>query len=145
MAITFQNREIEFVLKQKNKLRTWIKTVVESEKRVVGQLNFVFTNDDELLAINTQFLQHETYTDIITFDTCEGKTINGDIIISVERVEENAQKFKVQFEIELRRVIIHGVLHLLGFKDKKKRDVLEMRKMEEWALKKFMSEFKIQN
>ncbi|MCC6372599.1 MAG: rRNA maturation RNase YbeY [Bacteroidia bacterium] len=137
MAISFQNQDIDFKLKHKTKIKSWIKKVIESQKKKKGEINFVFTNDEELLDINTKFLQHSTYTDIITFDSCEGKVINGDIIISVERVAENAKKFKVSFETELHRVMIHGVLHLLGYKDKSKKEAAEMRLMEDWALRKF--------
>lgn len=137
MAVSFQNQAIEFKLAGKTKFKVWIKKIIELEKKIVGQLNIVFTNDAELLKINTQFLNHNTYTDIITFDYCEGKLINGDIIISIERVNENAKKFNVAFEIELCRVIIHGTLHLCGYKDKSVNDTNLMRKRENWALKKF--------
>ncbi|MBA3680013.1 MAG: rRNA maturation RNase YbeY [Bacteroidetes bacterium] len=138
MAISFQTQQIQFKLSDKVKIRSWIKTIIESEKKKPGELNFVFTSDEEVLKTNIQFLKHNTYTDIITFDYCEGKTINGDIIISIERVEENAGKFKVDFETELKRVIIHGVLHLCGYKDKSEKDSSLMRSKENSALKKFI-------
>ncbi|MEO6303695.1 MAG: rRNA maturation RNase YbeY [Bacteroidia bacterium] len=138
MAVSFQNQNIQFKLSEKGKIRSWIKTIIGSEKKQLGEINFVFTTDEEVLKTNIQFLKHNTYTDIITFDSCEGKTINGDIIISVERVTENAEKFKTDFEIEIRRVIIHGVLHLCGYKDKTAKDVELMRKKENAALKKFI-------
>jgi probable rRNA maturation factor len=128
MAITFQNQQIEFKLKQPVKLRSWIKSTIELEKKKPGNVNFVFTNDEELLKINQQYLKHSTYTDIITFDYCEGKVVNGDIIISIDRIKENAVKFKVEFEQELHRVMIHGVLHLCGYKDKTDKDSKLMRK-----------------
>lgn len=137
MAITFQNQEIQFKLKDSSRVKSWIKEIIALEKKKQGQINFVFTNDEQLLQTNIQFLNHNTYTDIITFDDCEGNTINGDIIISVERVRENADKFAVNFEEELKRVIIHGILHLCGYKDKTKKDAEEIRKKENWALKKF--------
>lgn len=137
MAISFQNQDIDFTLKEKGKLRTWIRHVIESEKKQPGELNFVFMTDDALLKTNQQFLNHNTYTDIITFDYCEDGTITGDILISVERVKENAAKFGVPFETEVKRVMIHGVLHLCGYKDKSKADAALMRKMEDGALKKF--------
>ncbi len=138
MAISFQTQQIQFKLSDKIKIRSWIKTIIESEKKKPGELNFVFTSDEEVLKTNIQFLKHNTYTDIITFDYCEGKTINGDIIISIERVEENAGKFKVDFKTELKRVIIHGVLHLCGYKDKSEKDSSLMRSKENSALKKFI-------
>ncbi len=137
MAITFQNQEIQFKLKDTLKVKSWIKKIIELEKKKQGQLNFVFTGDKQLLQTNIQFLNHNTYTDIITFDNCEGNTVNGDIVISVERVKENAEKFAVNFDEELKRVIIHGILHLCGYKDKTKKHAEEMRKKENWALKKF--------
>ncbi len=137
MAITFQNQEIQFKLKDTLKVKSWIKKIIELEKKKQGQLNFVFTGDEQLLQTNIQFLNHNTYTDIITFDNCEGDTVNGDIVISVERVKENAEKFAVNFDEELKRVIIHGILHLCGYKDKTKKHAEEMRNKENWALKKF--------
>jgi rRNA maturation RNase YbeY len=137
MAVLFQNQEIQFKLSDKIKIKSWIKTIVELEKKILGQINFVFTSDAELVKTNIEFLNHNTYTDIITFDYCEGKLINGDIIISIERVKENAQKFKVDFDSEVKRVIIHGVLHLCGYKDKSTKDTEVMKGKENWALKKF--------
>lgn len=142
MAITFQSQHtdsnaIGFRLQESTKIKSWIKKIIESEKKKAGQLNFVFTSDEELLKINIQFLNHSTYTDIITFDYCEGKIVNGDIIISIERVAENAHKFKVDFKQELKRVIIHGVLHLCGYKDKTAGQVKIIRAKEDAALKKF--------
>ena len=100
-------------------------------------MNFVFTSDEALLNTNIQFLNHNTYTDIITFDYCDKDVVHGDIIISVERVKENAAKFNVEFNEELKRVIIHGVLHLCGYKDKSTRDAELMRKKENSALRKY--------
>jgi len=137
MAVSFQSQNIEFNLKGKALIKNWIRRIIELEKKKQGQINFVFTSDEELLKTNIEFLNHDTFTDIITFDYCEGRIINGDIIISVERVRDNAEQFKTGFEEELRRVIIHGVLHLCGYKDKSAADELLMRKKENWALKKF--------
>ncbi|PBQ31593.1 rRNA maturation RNase YbeY [Sphingobacteriaceae bacterium] len=135
--ITFQSQEISFKLKESTRIKTWIKKIIELEKKKTGNINFVFTSDEEVLKANIQFLNHNTYTDIITFDSCEGPTIHGDIIISIERVLENAEKFDVLFETELKRVIIHGVLHLCGYKDKSSKDAELMRSKENWAIKKF--------
>ena len=104
----------------------------------MGHLNFVFTNDETILKTNIQFLNHNTYTDIITFDYCEDNLISGDIIISTERVQENAKKFNAEFDTELKRVVIHGVLHLCGYKDKTAKDSEVMRKKENQALSLFM-------
>lgn len=137
MAITFQSQEIKFKLPEVLKIKSWIKTIIQSEKKKMGQLNFVFTSDEVLLSTNIQFLNHSTYTDIITFDYCENDVVHGDIIISVERVRENANKFDVGFNDELKRVIIHGVLHLCGYKDKTTKDAELMRKKEDSALRKY--------
>lgn len=134
MPISFNNQSIPFKLKNKAKLKLWIKSVVELEKHTLGTVNFVFCDDSELLEINLKHLNHNTFTDIITFDYTEGLKINSDIFISINRVEENAKKFKVSFEEELHRVMIHGVLHLCGYKDKSKSDTELMRKKENWAL-----------
>lgn len=135
--ITFQNQSITFKLKEKAKLKAWIKTITEKEKHILGDINYIFCSDDELLDINLRHLNHNTYTDIITFDYTEAKKINSDIFISVDRVAENATKFKVSFEEELHRVMIHGILHLCGYKDKSKADSELMRKQENASLKLF--------
>ncbi|MES2132199.1 MAG: rRNA maturation RNase YbeY [Bacteroidota bacterium] len=135
--ITFQNQSISFKLKEKTKLKNWIKTITEKEKHLLGDVNYIFCSDEELLEINMKHLNHNTYTDIITFDYTEEKKINSDIFISVDRVEENAKKFKVNFEEELHRVMIHGILHLCGYKDKTKADAELMRKKENASLKLF--------
>jgi rRNA maturation RNase YbeY len=139
--ITFQKQEVHFRLQGIRRLKNWISAVVTKEKKECGNLSFVFMDDQALLSHNQQFLGHDTYTDIITFDYREGKQVNGDILISVERVRENAGKFEVAFETELRRVMIHGVLHLCGYKDKKKEDQVVMQKKENAALRLFDKEF----
>jgi rRNA maturation RNase YbeY len=135
MPISFNNQSIPFNLKEKAKLKLWIKSITEKENHVIGTINYVFCSDAELLEINIKHLNHNTFTDIITFDYTEGTKINSDIFISVERVSENAKKFQVPFEEELHRVMIHGILHLCGYKDKTKLDSDLMRKKENWALK----------
>ena len=135
--ISFQNLSIPFKLKEKTNIKLWIKTIIDKEKHTLGTINYMFCNDDELLEINIKHLNHNTLTDIITFDYTEDKKISSDIFISVDRVLENAKKFEVTFEEELRRVMIHGVLHLCGYKDKSKPDAELMRKKENWALKLF--------
>jgi probable rRNA maturation factor len=136
MAIHFSNNEITFTLKNKKKLKDWIKTVIEKEKLMLGELSYVFCDDDSLLKMNQQFLDHNTFTDIITFDYKEAKVVNGEIYISVERVRDNASTYKTTFEEELHRVMIHGVLHICGYKDKTKAAKETMRKMEDASLKR---------
>jgi probable rRNA maturation factor len=134
MAIIFSTH-IQFNLKQKAVLKEWINSVIKKEKKETGDINYVFTSDEELFKMNVKYLGHNTYTDIITFDYTEKKTVNGDIFISVHRVQDNAEKFKVGFEEELHRVMIHGILHLCGYKDKSKTDSDLMRKKENTALR----------
>jgi probable rRNA maturation factor len=138
--ISFNNADVKFTLKNRSLIKKWITTVVVKNKRKVGDIGFVFCSDEHLLTINKQYLDHDTYTDIITFDySKESKTqaISGEIFISVERVEENAKKFGKTVENELHRVMIHGVLHLLGHGDKSKKAKEEMRRQEDLCLKAF--------
>jgi len=117
--INFFTEDVEFKLKNKTHLRKWIIGSIKAEGSYVGELNFIFCSDEYLLKINQEYLNHDTYTDIITFDNSnEEEEISGDIFISIERVADNASKFKIDQQTELHRVIIHGVLHLLGFLDK---------------------------
>lgn len=108
--------------------------MAKKEKKSVGTIGYVFTNDELLLEMNKQYLKHNTYTDIITFDYSEGKKISGEIFISIDRVKENAKKFKADLETELHRVIIHGILHLCEYGDKSKTAAANMRKLENKAL-----------
>lgn len=135
--ISFFSEETDFVIKQKKYVRQWIKETVVSEGFRCGTLNIVFCSDSYLLTINQQYLNHDTYTDIVTFDNSEEeRLIEGDIFISVDRIMENAQKFSKSFANELHRVIIHGVLHLLGYTDKKKESKEKMTQMEDLYLSK---------
>jgi len=136
--ISFHNEDVKFSLKNKAILKKWIKSTIEKKKRKTGDLNFIFCSDGHLLGINKQYLNHDTYTDIITFDYSKEDPkmpISGDIFISIERVRENAEKFSKTFENELHRVIIHGTLHLLGYADKSKPAKAEMTREEDKCLK----------
>ena len=136
--ILFNTESITFTLKNKLLLKKWITTVVQNKKRKVGEIAFVFCSDDYLLEINKQYLNHNTLTDIITFDYSKEspkQAISGDIYISVDRIAENAKKYSKTFENELHRVMIHGTLHLLGYTDKTKAAKLEMTKQEDVCLK----------
>ena len=114
--------------------KAWLKKVISNEGKKIGEIVFVFCSDDFLLEKNIQFLNHETLTDVITFDYCDGDVISGDILISVDRVEENSKIFNVKFFNELDRVMLHGLLHLLGYGDKNKRDSKIMRAKENFYL-----------
>ena len=141
IAINFFSEDISYTIKQKKALKSWIYDTIKSENFDLEELNFIFCSDDYLLEINKTYLQHDTYTDIITFDNNESgiKTILGDIFISLERVFENANLYKTSRTDELHRVIIHGTLHLLGYKDKSAKDKTLMTKMENHylSLRKF--------
>ena len=114
-AIHFFSEEISFTLKHKTIIRYWLRDTINAEGYVLEELNFIFCSDDYFLGINQQYLDHDTYTDVITFDNSEAeKTIVGDIFISIDRIKENASTFKHEFMDELCRVMVHGTLHLLG-------------------------------
>lgn len=134
MSIRFASQNINFELPQAENAKKWISQVVLLRGKRVGNISYLFCDDDHLLEVNQQFLNHDTYTDIITFDYVVADLISGDIMISVDRVGENAEKFDVPFEQELHRVVIHGVLHLLGQGDKSDTEAAEMRRQEEDAL-----------
>ena len=118
-------------------LNLWINSVIREEKMILGELVYVLCNDEYLLKKNIRFLNHNTLTDVITFDYSEKKIISGDILISTERVVENAKIFNVNYLTELHRVMVHGLLHLLGYKDKIEKDADTMREKENYYLNKF--------
>lgn len=126
--------ENDFSLEQKKEVSDWLKATIDSEEYVVGEITFVFCSDQFLLEINKEFLQHDTFTDIISFDYSLGKELHGEIYISTERVAENSEEFGTSFNDELHRVLVHGVLHLCGYKDKKKKDREVMRTKENESL-----------
>ncbi len=116
---------------------TWIKDVIEKEKKQVGTITVIFCNDEYLMEMNQKYLEHDTFTDIITFDYSNGSSeISGDLFISTERVAENAIQLGVLFDEELHRVIIHGVLHLIGYNDKEREDIKRMRRKEDYYLQR---------
>lgn len=137
-AIHFFQEDISFNLKQKIRLRNWISNTIKEENKRIGELSFIFCSDAYLLSINQEYLNHNTYTDIITFDNSENDHITGDIFISLDRVRENAFVFKVSEHDELHRVMIHGALHLLGYIDKgKDAKALMTSKENYYLLKRF--------
>jgi len=129
--------ELDFQLVKLENYTDWITNIINSENYLLNHIDYIFCDDDYLLTINQQYLGHDTYTDIITFDYTEGKNIAGDIFISVDRVKENALKFEVGFIDELHRVMAHGVLHLLGYSDKADENVVVMRNKEEEKMQLF--------
>jgi rRNA maturation RNase YbeY len=165
-SIHFHNEDITFNLKNKSTLRSWITAALLKERKQPGEINFIFCSDDHLLGINQTYLNHDTLTDIITFDYSDDmsdggrgtgdnerdkdlkshisnlKSISGDIFISIDRIKENAEKFNTSFDNELHRVMIHGVLHLAGYKDKTKPDKTQMTEKEDFYLHLFEDQFK---
>ena len=135
--IHFNESDIPCRVKRRLAVKSWLKQIIESHKKSVGEISIVMCSDKLLLETNQKYLNHDYYTDIITFDYTEGVQINGDLMISYERVKENASKENVAVQEELRRVMAHGVLHLLGFKDKSEREAAEMRAQEDAALDLF--------
>ncbi|MDO9255699.1 MAG: rRNA maturation RNase YbeY [Bacteroidales bacterium] len=135
--ISFSTAEIEFNLTNKLKVKAWVKSILEAEKKMAGDITYIFCNDDYLGSMNEKYLKHDTLTDIITFDYSEKGILSGDIFISIERIKENAESFKTGFDAELGRVMAHGVLHLSGYKDKAAADKKEMRSKEDFYLSSF--------
>ncbi|TDP60060.1 rRNA maturation RNase YbeY [Flavobacterium dankookense] len=125
------NYEVDFILDNEEQFSSWLSDVIISENKLEGEINYIFCDDDYLLEINQQYLDHDTLTDIISFDYSIGNDLHGDIFISIDRVRENAHDFDVSFQDELKRVMVHGVLHYCGYKDKSDDDEKLMRQKEE--------------
>jgi rRNA maturation RNase YbeY len=134
MSIQFHSADARVPLKHRTAIKEWLGDVALKERKRIGQLDYIFCSDDYLLNINRQFLQHHTYTDIITFDYSENGLLSGEIYISLDRVKENAAQYHVTFMEELCRVMVHGLLHLAGYKDKKPQEQQLMRHAEDAAL-----------
>lgn len=130
------NYETNFELDNEDKLSSWISNTISDEGFKEGDVNYIFCDDAYLLNLNIEFLDHDTLTDIISFDYTMGKLISGDVYISIDRVRENAKDFNVSFENELSRVMIHGILHYCGYKDKTDSDTSEMRSKENYYISK---------
>ena len=116
---------------------SWLSDVCEQEGKVLGEVNLIFCSDEYLLDVNQKYLNHDYYTDIITFDYVKGKTISGEIFVSLQRISDNASTLSKNYEEELRRVLAHGILHLSGYKDKSEEEEKEMRRKEDFYLNKF--------
>ncbi|BDX37535.1 endoribonuclease YbeY [Tenuifilaceae bacterium CYCD] len=139
MPIKYQSQDIKFVLKEKRKISRWINDVIKSHQRKLGNVSYIFCSNDYILDLNKQYLNHNYFTDIITFDYCSDNIVEGDIFISIDTVLDNSHRFKTNFSDELLRVIIHGVLHLVGFSDKTAKQQKQMRVLEDEALSIFYS------
>ena len=132
--IRFFVEDVKFNLPKKLLLKNWLKSVIEDYRKKVGDINFIFASDEYLYDLNIKYLNHDYYTDVITFPYNEGNKISGDIYISVDRVKDNAEKFSADFLEELYRVMVHGVLHLLGYEDDTEEKKLIMRSKEDFYL-----------
>lgn len=134
MSVNFSNGDIDFALDNEKMIKDWISEIISRHDKKLGKVNYLFCSDQMVYDMNVRFLNHDTLTDIITFDYVAGNLVSGDIVISVDRVGENATLFGSFFSHELHRVIIHGILHLLGFKDKSPEDAATMRAKENESL-----------
>ena len=138
LAISFFSEKVKIPLFQKSRAKVFLRNIILDENHKPGDISIIFCSDNHLLSINKKYLEHDYYTDIITFDYSEGKVISGDIFISIDRVKENALKFQVTLDEELHRIMCHGVLHLLGVNDRKKAEKEEMTRKENHYLNKFL-------
>ncbi|MBV6484496.1 MAG: Endoribonuclease YbeY [Flavobacteriales bacterium] len=134
LSISFHSEDVDFHLENEQQIIDWIKNTIQQEAKSATEISYIFCTDEYLYQMNLAYLNHDTYTDIITFDYTENSVVSGDIFISIDRVKENAIKFKTTFKNELSRVIIHGVLHLLGYKDKTPEQKQVMRSKEDFYL-----------
>ncbi len=132
--IRYFNEDTEFVFKPRLLNNRWLKTVAGSEMRRIGDVNIIFCSDNYILDVNVKYLGHDYFTDIITFDYCEKNILSGDLFISVDSVRENASFYGTEFEDELNRVIVHGLLHLIGYDDHTESDIAQMRSKEDYYL-----------
>ncbi len=133
--IQFFIEDVDFKVPQSRKTKSWLQSIIKAEGFSLNQLNYIFCSDEYLLNVNRQYLDHDFYTDIITFDNSEEEAvIEGDIFISIDRVKDNAQELNKPFEEELRRVLAHGILHLVGYDDKEDEQEQEMRAKEDFYL-----------
>lgn len=132
--VTYYTEDTKFTFKEKRLTNRWLKFVAESETKRLWDISIIFCSDNYILDVNIKYLQHDYYTDIITFDYCEGNRLSGDLFISVDSVRENASFYGVEFADELNRVIVHGLLHLIGYDDHTEEDIAVMRAKENYYL-----------
>ena len=132
--VRYFSEDVKFTFKNKPLNNKWLKTVAESEIRRLGNVNIIFCSDPYILDVNLNYLGHDYFTDIITFDYCEGKLLSGDLFISIDSVRENSIFYNTEFEQELNRVIVHGILHLIGYDDHTESDIATMRAKEDYYL-----------
>jgi probable rRNA maturation factor len=138
--INFQTQDIDLVIKGKNKIRLWIVNAIKNEGKKTGDITYIFCSDNYLLQMNQKYLQHDDYTDVITFDYTEGDRVSGDIFISFERILDNSNILATKLEDELHRVMIHGIMHLCGYKDKQTLERAQMTEKENQYLAFFSTQ-----
>jgi rRNA maturation RNase YbeY len=131
---SFYSEQISFELKRKPAIKSWLSSSIKNENKIPGEISYIFCSDEYLNEVNIKHLNHDTYTDIITFDYCENKLLNGDLFISLDRIKENAHTYKSSVENELHRVMIHGIMHLCGYEDKTPEDQNVMSAKEDFYL-----------
>lgn len=134
MAVSFHSEQINFTISEEDAVAKWLQKVCVSEGKNLSEISYIFCSDDYLLDMNRQYLNHDFYTDVITFDYCEADDISGDVFISIDRVSDNAKKVRVAEKDELHRVMVHGLLHLLGYHDKEASDKEQMTSKEDFYL-----------
>lgn len=132
--IYFHSEDVSFELNQEEKISSWILSIIKNHTKELGDISYIFCSDNYLLKINKKYLNHDYYTDVITFNYCEENTVSGDIFISIDRIKENSENLGENFDQELNRVIAHGVLHLIGFNDKNEAEQKIMRNKEDECL-----------
>ena len=132
--VSYHTQDVVFTFKQRRLTNRWLKMVAESEIKKLGDISIVFCSDNYILSVNMKYLQHDYFTDIITFDYCEGNLLSGDLLISIDSVRENALFYGVEFPDELSRVIVHGLLHLIGYDDHSDEEKKVMREKEDYYL-----------
>ena len=132
--ILYYFEDTDFIFKGKTLNNKWLRLVAESEIRKIGNVSIIFCSDNYILDVNQKYLQHDYFTDIITFDYCEGDKLSGDLFISVDSVKDNALEYGTEFQDELNRVMVHGLLHLIGYDDHSEEDIKEMRAKENYYL-----------
>ncbi len=137
MAIIFTQEDLEYTIPNSQAVKKWIKSIVESEKKKIGDIAVVWCSDAFILEVNNKYLKHDYLTDIITFDYCENNTIAGDLIISLDTVRANAKDFGVEFHVEQLRVLAHGILHLCGYGDASDEEIVVMRSKEDFYIEKY--------
>jgi rRNA maturation RNase YbeY len=135
---------IDFELVNTVKYTRWLNALVAAEGKLTGEVTYIFTHDEYVRRLNSQYLNHDYYTDILTFDNSSGNLLEGDIYISIDRVRENCEKFSESFNLELLRVMAHGLLHMMGYNDKTEAQIMAMKEKEEWAITMFHVEQKLE-